>query len=65
METLAEILAILRRQEAADIARAEYDSLGHRVIYDTVTGWSHNIGCMHVDPDCLDQHGHQVKHNAK
>ena len=50
----------LRRLEAARIAAQEMNVLGHRVVYDTKTGWSKNVFGLHVDPRCLDEHGYEV-----
>ncbi len=52
-------LDILKRIEAHLIEKKEIDSLGHRIVYDTKTGWSKNIYGVKCDPSKLDKNGYQ------
>ena len=51
----------LERIEAMLIAERERKSLGHRIVYDTKSGWSINVFGLHCDPALLDEHGYQIR----
>ncbi len=55
------VLERLRKIEAALIEKNELDSLGHRILFNTKTGWSENIFGCYCNPDLLDEDGWQVK----
>lgn len=55
---------ILLGIEQAQIADEEQRALGHRIVYDRVTGMSLNIACCRCDPACLDEHGYMVRRKS-
>ena len=57
-----------RLDEAAlgEIQRHQMDQLGHRLVYDVLTGACLNLaGVTPVDPALLDEHGYQCRLPAK
>ena len=50
--------------QRTSIANNEFQQLGHRIVYDTKTGWSKNIFWCYCDPKNLDENGYQVRLNT-
>lgn len=47
--------------EAEMIREDEFRNLGHRVVYDILTGYSINISGVWCDPKSLDENGFKIR----
>jgi hypothetical protein len=52
----------LDRIERIMIENEQLKALGHRIIFDTETGWSKNVVGVWCHPKCLDENGYHVRH---
>ena len=57
----SEVLGKLDAIERFLIEQDELDGLGHRIIYDVVSGWSKNVAGCYCPVDKLDKNGFRVK----
>jgi len=62
MDKLDEIIDRLARLEANEIEKSELRQLGHRIVFDPVTGISTNLAGIIVDPRLIDpKTGYQIR----
>ena len=47
---------------AHQISQNEYNQLGHRIVFDIITGQSRNIFGIYCNPKLLDSNGYQISY---